>query len=203
MVKLSTRVSITIARGYKHPNGQWNLLHDQEPGSSVYGRLHSTEQDALDCVGLSFNHADAIGKYIKYIDMGDAFEVHAYYIAQAAYVHNADGGIVETGRKLIAYDNEVHAYTFLLDYNDPNANSVLAKLYIDGILFESIETGHTKGLTNVAFDRSVGTLYNSAASHVPFVGDGYGHYFGSNVNGITEVELNEWHDFIKSKHGFN
>ena len=176
----------------------------QSPGSSTYARLHRTEADALAAVGV-VNTSLSNAQMIKFSDTGTAgWQLNFHPDVGTGFSFNywrtgpADAPFyvfLPFGRKMLV--------TFLVDFNDPDPAITTAQLYlyIDGVQVLRHSTNSPKGNTPAATTGSPGTLMNSAASHVPFIGKWYAGFFGSDAGAFPTAGVQQCHDYLKAEYG--
>lgn len=172
-------------------------------GSSTYARLHRTAEAAQAAVGLE-NAALSSSQMIKFSDIGNTeFMLNFHPDMGTPFNFNYYGvsgteGIINT---LLPFNRRT-AITFGVDFNDPNpaVSTVQLYLYVHGELAGSKSTSTPKGNTPAAVTGSPGTLMNSAASHVPFIGKWYAGFFGSHVSAVPAEALDEIHAYLMSKY---
>lgn len=176
----------------------------RSPGSSVYGRLHTSEALAIAAVGVSSGSLSST-QMIKYSDTGNTeWMVNWHEDVGTPFSFNFQGVTGNDGRPyyLLPFNRKM-VVTFVVDYNDPDPSvtTAICYLYIDGVLVHTRVTARTKGNLAAAATGSPGTLMNSAASHVPFMGKWYAGFFGSHASDYPTAGLDEVHAYLKAKYG--
>lgn len=184
-------------------------------GGNDYGRLHRTLQDAEDCIGIATNLCDD-AKRIKFDGsavVGEALINWADNVVP--WVPNAEWDSNNTWpysphtedtpldyTYFLPNDGNVHAFTFLVDNDHPDYPLGFYKLYIDGVLQHTWELPDSvKGPSDITYGsgQPAWTWLNSAALHVPFVGDIYATYMGTTLNEVTDAEIRELHEYTFAK----
>ncbi len=172
----------------------------RQPSSSTYGRLHDTQAHAIANVA---NLANAIpaGEVIKYTASGTGewlCNLHEDEGTPYEFGYIVSGAL---GTVLIPFNEKLNI-TFVADYNDPDPSVLYVKLYmyINGVLANTITTATAKGDTGTAVLGSPGTFFNSAASHVPFIGKIYAAFFGSHATAFPTADLDDVHDYLLAKY---
>lgn len=168
------------------------------PNQTRWCRLHKTEQHAIDAVGVHHSLIPA-GELITYATKGSNY---SFFLKPVGVTRIGFG--FETGSNAFQPDyypltNNLMALTTVVDYNNPAETNVIGKVYVNGILVDTIDTGVAKGITNTAVGSSVGALLNSMDGHVPLVGKFYGIIMGNTAsNDVTDADISSlYNDYIK------
>ncbi len=161
----------------------------EDPDSSVFARLHKSEQDALDSVGVSTASIPA-GEVITFTSIGE-FQVFPRMDNQTLIEigYGNTSNLQVTANEYLALGQGKQVLTFEVDYNNPAETNVIIKIYVNTILLDTIDTGTSKGATPAAIEAAVGTVMNSAAAHVTLYGRLYGFCIGASNDDIDILDL--------------
>lgn len=186
----------TISGGGAMTTGTYWMTRD--PGGSIYARLHASLADAQASLGL--NNADAT--CLKFSAAGEGYMNIRSNSGRPVSVSSERGGGALAPNFWSPNIGTTEVLTWVVDYNNPDANVIQTWVYRNGILEAIAEGSGTKGLTDTntnASDTGM-TFLNSPQGHVPFEGYIYDFALMSSTEAIRPENLTSWHNSLLSEY---
>lgn len=170
----------------------------RDPGGSVYTRLHASEADAIASLGLSNTDATCL----KFTAAGEGYMTIRSKSGRPVSVSSERSGGALAPNFWSPNVGTTEVLTWVVDYNNPDADVIQTWIYRNGILEAIAEGSGTKGLTDSATNAAdTGlTFLNSPQGHVPFEGYIYDFALFASTEAIRGENLTAWHNALLSEY---
>jgi len=187
----------TLSGGGAMSQGTYWVTRD--PGGSVYARLHASLADAQASLGLS----NAAATCVKYSVAGEGYMTVRTKVGRPVSVSSERSGGALAPDFWTPNIGTTEILTWVVDYNNPDADVIQTWVYRNGILEAIAEGSGTKGLTDAstnAADTGL-TFLNSPQGHVPFQGYVYDFALFGETEEIRQENLTNWHNSLLTEYG--